>query len=185
MNNVVNKELSERQDYKFMREWNLIGIVVLCLLSIPFHFLYGWLGENRIVGLFFPINESIWEHLKLVFFPITIWWLLGYLLFHRKENISFDKTLISATASSVLAMVIITSWYYVWESGIGISSAILHIGSIFIAVPIAQLVGIHVYRIIDAKPIYKVVAILFIIVFTVAFITFTLSPPDIPIFIEP
>ena len=185
MKKSVNRELSERDDYLFMRKWNLIGIVVLCLLSIPFHFMYEWLGENQIVGLFFPMNESIWEHLKLVFFPITIWSLLGYLIFGRKENVSFAKTIISAAASAILAMLIITSWYYVWESGIGISNSILHVGSIFIAVPIAQLVGIHIYRIIDPKSIYVILAVLMIVVFAVAFVAFSLSPPDMPIFIEP
>lgn len=67
-------------DDRFVKVYQWIGIVVVCILSVPFHFLYEWLGENTVVGLFFPINESIWEHLKLVFWPLLVWWILGYII---------------------------------------------------------------------------------------------------------
>lgn len=59
------------------RRWGLLGLIVVCFLSIPLHFFYDWTGENTFIGLFAPINESIWEHLKLVFWPLLVWWTVG------------------------------------------------------------------------------------------------------------
>lgn len=47
----------------------IIGIIFVLVLGTIFHFLYEWTENNFVVGLFAPINESVWEHMKLVFFP--------------------------------------------------------------------------------------------------------------------
>lgn len=49
------------------------GIVFVLLAGSLAHFVYEWSGENFIVGLFVPVNESTWEHMKLVFFPMMIY----------------------------------------------------------------------------------------------------------------
>ena len=51
-------------------EW--ISFLAASVLGTLFHFVYGWSGENPVAGLFFPVNESTWEHLKLIFFPILL-----------------------------------------------------------------------------------------------------------------
>ncbi len=50
----------------------IISFIIASLLGVIFHFIYGWSGENAVAGLFFPVNESTWEHLKLIFFPILL-----------------------------------------------------------------------------------------------------------------
>lgn len=56
---------------RFTKHWIGWGIFVLAAGSL-WHFVYEWSGETWLVGLFFPVNESTWEHMKLVFFPIAI-----------------------------------------------------------------------------------------------------------------
>ena len=46
---------------------NFFRFLVTCALGVLFHFVYDWTGENAVVGLFTPINESTWERLKLLF----------------------------------------------------------------------------------------------------------------------
>ena len=36
------------------------------------HFLFDWTGGNAVVALFSAVNESIWEHLKLLFYPMVL-----------------------------------------------------------------------------------------------------------------
>ncbi len=48
----------------------VIGIFFVLITGTLAHFLYEWTGKNFIAGLFTPVNESIWEHMKLIFFPI-------------------------------------------------------------------------------------------------------------------
>lgn len=56
---------------RFTKHWIGWGIFVLAAGSL-WHFVYEWSGETWLVGLFFPVNESTWEHMKLVFFPMAI-----------------------------------------------------------------------------------------------------------------
>lgn len=48
------------------------GILFINLFGILLHFLYDFSGKVLIVGIFAPINESVWEHLKLGFYPIIL-----------------------------------------------------------------------------------------------------------------
>lgn len=54
----------------------LIRYIILAAMGVLLHFAYDWSGQNKIIGLFSATNESTWEHLKLLFFPMlfaTIW----------------------------------------------------------------------------------------------------------------
>lgn len=52
--------------YKKITGLGILWTIVLGTLS---HFFYQWSHENILIGLFYPVNESVWEHLKLLFFP--------------------------------------------------------------------------------------------------------------------
>lgn len=43
------------------------GALIVCVLAPLFHFLFEWSGSNHFVGLFAAVNESVWEHTKIVF----------------------------------------------------------------------------------------------------------------------
>ena len=62
----------------------LVGVPVLFLAGTLLHFLYGLSGEFFLVGLLAPVNESVWEHLKLALWPTTLWWTAGYLWAQRR-----------------------------------------------------------------------------------------------------
>ena len=54
----------------------ILRYLFVVIFGVFLHFAYQLSGENPIVGLFASINESTWEHLKLLFFPmlvLTIW----------------------------------------------------------------------------------------------------------------
>ena len=97
---------------EFAKVYHWIGIVVVCIASVPLHFLYDWVGELSIVGMFTPINESIWEHLKLVFWPLLLWWGAGYLIFRNKKDLSLEKWFTAGGMSIFISMIFIVSWYY-------------------------------------------------------------------------
>lgn len=73
---VMRKQSSFTLD-KASRNWILFGIPVVFLAAGLLHFVYDWSGEATIVGLFTPVNESVWEHLKLLFWPLFVWWMIG------------------------------------------------------------------------------------------------------------
>ncbi len=172
-------------DDRFVKVYQWIGIVVVCILSVPFHFLYEWLGENTVVGLFFPINESIWEHLKLVFWPLLVWWILGYIIFKHRKDLDSKKWFTAAAFSIMFSMIFIVAWYYTWVYALHVESSIIDIGSLFIAVPIAQLIAIHLYKVVTPRTLYLILSIVLLMLFSGMFIWFTLNTPDLPLFIPP
>ena len=44
------------------------GIIFTLATGTLLHFTYEWSGENPFVALYSPVSESVWEHLKLLFF---------------------------------------------------------------------------------------------------------------------
>ena len=52
------------------REVLLTGYTVL--LGSLLHFVYGWSGGSVLAAGFSAVNESTWEHMKLLFFPVFL-----------------------------------------------------------------------------------------------------------------
>ncbi|HNU23751.1 MAG TPA: DUF6512 family protein, partial [Mesotoga sp.] len=61
----------------------VLGFFFVFFFGVLLHMVYGWSEGNAIVGLISPVNESIWEHLKMLFVPGLI--LLAVELFFCKE----------------------------------------------------------------------------------------------------
>ena len=72
--------------YRRLNIFLIIGAVFTIITGTLLHFVYEWSGESLFVGIFSPINESVWEHLKLLFFPMSVWILIGYFIFGKNEN---------------------------------------------------------------------------------------------------
>ena len=63
-----NKDINEFESIKeFYKKYVVIGFFVVGILGTLFHFVYDWSGQMWFVGLFVPVNESTWEHMKLLF----------------------------------------------------------------------------------------------------------------------
>ena len=51
---------------------SIVGFVLSGLLGVLLHFLYGLSGDLRLVALFSAVNESTFEHMKILFFPLFL-----------------------------------------------------------------------------------------------------------------
>ena len=63
-----------------LKYYTIAGTIFVIITGSLAHFVYEWSGKNFILGLFFPVSESTWEHMKLCFFPMLI-----YSLFMNKR----------------------------------------------------------------------------------------------------
>lgn len=57
---------------KRLKLYLILGFLFTAVLGTIWHFLYDWTGRGAIAALFFPVNESTWEHMKLIFFPMLL-----------------------------------------------------------------------------------------------------------------
>ena len=52
--------------------WELLGFALTALGGTLLHFLYDWTNEAAWAAPFCAVNESTWEHMKLLFWPAFI-----------------------------------------------------------------------------------------------------------------
>lgn len=52
--------------------WELAGALFTAVLGTLLHFVYGWSGDWSVAAAFSAVNESTWEHMKLLFFPLFL-----------------------------------------------------------------------------------------------------------------
>lgn len=165
--------------------WMLLGIPILFIAASPLHFVFGWTGKNIVTGLFTPVNESPWEHLKLTFWPILIWWIIGYLLFLRRKEAGFARFAVTCAVSQFVCAVFIESFFYTYTGALGVESLIVDIISIFLGLLFAILLARHVYKHIKPGMFAAFIAMLIILFIAAVLLYFTFYPPHLPIFMDP
>lgn len=72
-----------------LRTIKIISIFGIFILSFLSHFVYD-LFPNVISSIFFPVNESIWEHMKILFTSILLYGIIDYILL-KKNSIKFNN----------------------------------------------------------------------------------------------
>ena len=167
-----------------LKKYMIYGSIPICLLATLNHFLYEFSGNNTIVGIFTPINECVWEHLKLAFYPTILWWVLGYFLYNNKINIHINKWISSMIISLIISPIIILTFYYTYTGALGIESIVLDVLSLVLGVFIGQIVAINYYENYNYSPIIFGVLVVIFIIYTFALTYFTFYPPKLPIFID-
>ena len=163
--------------------WFLLGIPIISLLGSLMHFAYDLSEKSILVGIFAPVNESIWEHLKLSVYPTFLWYILGSLLF--EDKISVYNWFTCCTISVITSTIVIVSFYYTYTGALGIHSLFLDIFSLFLGILIAQCLSLHIYNYADITKFGFYLSILISLLIFIGFTKFTFSPPKSPIFMDP
>lgn len=160
---------------------SIFGFIFVGLVGSLWHFVFEWSGYNSIVGMFFPINESTWEHLKLLYFPYLIWSAIEYFLLGKPKGFIFSKA-IGVLAGIVSIVTIFYTYIGITEN----SNEVINIILFFIGVLIAFAVD---YAMLKSKRLkdknYSLTGIAVFIILFITFIVFTFMPPLIPLFRDP
>ena len=155
-----------------------LGITVLFLIGSLFHFLYSISGELFVVGLFTPVNESIFEHTKMVVFPIFLWWSLFYLF--RKDNLDTNKWFMAALLSMLTSIISIPMLYYFYTEAFGVQSLVVDVLILLVAVGCGQLLGLHYYQYGKGIDYRLTLGLMVFIIMLFAFLT--IFTPKLPLF---
>ncbi len=156
------------------------GIVFVSVLGTLFHFVYTWSGSNPVVGLFTPVNESIWEHTKLIFFPMLLYsWYLDKEI--RKEYPRLDSAMIFGALVGIASIIVL---FYTYSGILGYHFPIADISIFYISVIIAFSL---VYRatIFCKTERFPTILRMLQLAMICLYITFTLFPPSLPLFMSP
>ncbi|MGI5892764.1 MAG: DUF6512 family protein [Bacillota bacterium] len=162
-----------------------ISTIIIGLAGTGLHFVYKLSGKSAIVGLIASVNESVWEHTKLAFIPMMIFWLI-LIFFQKKGQINHGpKAAVSGIFSTIISIIFIPLFFYTYSEGLGIHSLALDISFFYICILIGQAIGAHIYNRTTPPPIAGIIAIASFIALFIIYAIFTFNPPNIPIFISP
>lgn len=165
-----------------LRNWQITAIIFTLITGILLHFTYEWSGNNQIVGTFSAVNESTWEHLKLIFFPMLIFAIFEGIKIYKDTNNYIEAKAIAI----IFGIAFITIFFYTYTGIIGENFAVLDIGSFVVATILSEILA---YRIMKREGFStnktKIIAILIIVLLTISFMFFTFNPPSINYFKDP
>ncbi len=167
------------ENTKSVKSYFIAGILFASVLGTLSHFFYQWSAGNPVIALFSPVNESTWEHMKLVFFPVLLW---SFFLPAgiRKSNPSLRPALL---AGGLLGTWSIPVLFYTYSGILGKDVAFIDIAIFFIAVLISFGTAWKLGRSSGAGEFRLLIGVLSILM-ALAFFLFTFAPPQIGLFAE-
>ena len=164
---------------KKIRSYQVFSIIFTFMLGSLLHFTYKLSGGNPIVAIFSSINESVWEHLKLLFFPMVLTMIIGY--FYIGKNV--PNFLCSKTIGIIISMIFMVVFFYTYTGILGKNIPIIDIASFFIATIVGEFLS-YVLIVNNFKS-SDLISIITLIIIFICFIFFTYFTPNIGIFKDP
>ena len=161
--------------------WQIAGFVFTSVFGTFLHFLFDLTGGSAVAALFSAVNESIWEHMKLIFYPMVFFALIQYRAFGKDEAAFWCVKL----KGILLALGLIPSVYYIYTGILGISADWFNITIFFIAGAASYRYETKLFQEKRGCAVPQRIAILLICLIGVIFSYFTFLPPRIPLFRDP
>ncbi len=163
-----------------IRLWELMGFAVTALGGTISHFLYEWLGRAKWIAPFSGVNESTWEHMKLLFWPMLIFAAAQSLFFREREDFWCVKL-----RGILIGLALIPVLFYTYNGAIGGSPDWLNIAIFFVCAAIAYIYEARLFNkggLGCRSPRHAIYALLVIAALLVAF---TFKAPELGIFKDP
>ncbi len=205
----------ECDNKKFYKRYIVTGFLFVGILGTLFHFVYGWCRQARLIGLFVPVNESTWEHMKLLFIPMLIYIAICFQyvkkkvgckyvsgknsmkIFSKDSKISVNvkneknneicKIIYTGLLGNIVGTWSIPFLFYGYKGILGFEVAWIDISTFFIAVFIAFGLQYHILINSHKKQTMNCGKILLIVnlIQFIAFVLLTYHPLGFGIFVSP
>lgn len=154
-----------------LKKIKIINVVFLFLLSFLWHFMYDWFS-NTIFALVFPVNESIWEHMKIIYYCLLMGSILEFVLC-KKNNIKINNFYIEAMVKSILGVIfylIIFVPFYLWLG----ESMLISISLMLITYIFMEYIG---YKILTGEEMnINILPVIIIVLGCIMFVILTFYP---------
>lgn len=158
--------------------WETVGFVFTIVFGSLLHFTYRWSKQNQIVGLFSPVSESVWEHLKMLFFPMLLFSIVEYF----SIGYQCDNFIASKSFGILLGLITILVTFYTYTGIVGQNYLVADILTFVLGVAVAYLYSWYSIHHTSGSPIAGIIITLALLA---AFLVFTRDHPSIQLFIDP
>ena len=165
---------------RLLKRYTIIGILFVLVAGTLAHFLYDWTGRPPVAGLFVPVSESVWEHMKLGFVPRVLYSLVMIVRFRG----GFPCIVPSLGFGILVGTLLVPVFYYAYTFVLGRDFFVLDIADFLLSTLVAFLLAYRLTlscRLKGCAPVlWGLVGLLF-----ACFMAFTYHPPDGAIFAVP
>ena len=165
---------------KSINLWQFLGFAVTSFGGTVLHFLYDWTGQSKISAFFSGVNESTWEHIKLLFWPMFLYAIVQSFFFKEYEGFWCVKL-----KGIMLGIGLIPIIFYTYNGVIGKSPDWLNISIFFVCAAISYIYETKLFKADKTKCKYSKLAFALLCVIALLFIIFTFVTPEIAIFKDP
>ena len=177
----IQKIIKKIKQEKLLKIQVIITVISIILGTI-LHFTYNLSGENNFIGSFSAVNESVWEHLKLAFFPMLI---LGIIEYFFVKNIS-NNYIEAKTIGIFLAISFIVVAFFTYTGILGVDILILDILIFITSIILGETISYKLMkRENESNNKTKVLAGIILIFLLFSFIICTFNPPKVNLFRDP
>ena len=160
--------------------FELFGFAVTSLGGTILHFLYDWLGEAVWIAPISGVNESTWEHMKLLFSPMFIFAVVQSFFFRDRENFWPVKL-----RGILLGLALIPIIFYTYNGVIGKSPDWINIAIFFISAASAYIYETRLFNADKLNFRSPKPAIAILCAIALLFVVFTFVTPELGIFKDP
>ena len=160
--------------------WQFSGFAFTALIGTLLHFLYDWTHRSIAAAVFSAVNESTWEHMKLLFFPMFVFAFIQHIFFKDYKAFWCIKFLGILTGLALIPIL-----FYTYNGVFGKSPDTVNIMIFFISAAGAFVLEMLLFKkeCLHCKNPYLPFAAICLI--AVLFMIFTFYTPRIPLFRDP
>lgn len=161
--------------------WEIYGIPILFLSGVIFHFIYKWSNKAHVVASIGAVNESMWEHMKIAFWPMFLWSVLALGIW------GFDREIIyfSRGAGIILTQMSIPLLVKLYTHFSKRNILFVDITLFLICIAFGQLLSHYLLNFNILIQAFTPLVIVIVVLLALAFILFSHSPPRLNLFRDP
>ncbi len=161
--------------------WQVAGFIFTSVLGTFLHFLFELTGGRVFAVLFSAVNESIWEHMKLIFYPMVLFALIEYRAWGREEPRFWCIKLLGI----LLGLALIPLIYYAYTGILGVKADWFNVTIFFIAAAAGYFLETKLFASNRSCALGGKYAIAILCLIAAAFTVLTFRPIRIPFFEDP
>ena len=154
-----------------LKKIKIINVVMFFTLSFLWHFVYDLL-PCFLTAIFFPVNESIWEHMKIIFGVITFGSLISLVLMNKfkvPHNNFYVEMVCKAFLGVAFYLIIFIPLYKLFGENMFISITLMLLTYIFV-----EFIGYKILKLDELN--IKILPIILIILCYILFTLLTYYP---------
>ena len=160
--------------------FQFLGFAITSFVGTLLHFLYDWSGKSIFTAPFSAVNESTWEHMKILFFPMFVFALIQSFFCKGEKNFWCIKC-----RGILLGILLIPVLFYTYNGIFGKSPDFINITIFFVAAAASYFMETRLFKKEYLHFLSSKISLIILFAIALIFILFTFKTPEIPLFRDP